>query len=71
MNLLCHDLTRYMKTDLTAKYNIKNELLDRDNNQTRYIIQTIKIIARNKKNDIINYMEKKTLLGNCYTYSLD
>lgn len=38
-----------MKTDPTAKYNIKNELLDRDNNQTRYIIQTIKIIARNKK----------------------
>lgn len=49
MNLLCHDLTRYMKTDPTAKYNIKNELLDRDNYQTRYIIQTIKIIARNKK----------------------
>lgn len=38
-----------MKTDPTAKYNIKNELLDRDNYQTRYIIQTIKIIARNKK----------------------
>lgn len=48
-----------MKTYPTAKYNIKNELLDRDNYQTRYIIQTIKIIARNKKNDIINYMEKK------------